>query len=163
MNSTPASSRARRFNSSLAKALLAGRWIDSALRLIRLFYLLKSSAIARGANDFHGQLWFRSFHKISFLKTSDQTFIGTRSICPISLCRTEFVCPLSHFIVTPVQSTALTLPRSVALAFQQTRSPTLRSRDWSPVIGCSIRRPQSPHRKLDLSIWQLPPMFNNRN
>src|SRR5450631_760776 len=61
-------------------------------------------------------------------------------------------------MVTPVQAVPITVPRSVVEAPQQTRSPTLSVRDWSPVIGNSTcpsrrflsavpinrRKPQSP-------------------
>ncbi len=58
---------------------------------------------------------------------------GTRSTCAISLCRIELVSPSSQSMVTPLQAVQTIVPRSVALAFQQTRSPTLRSLDCSPV------------------------------
>jgi hypothetical protein len=60
---------------------------------------------------------------------------GTRSTRFISLCKIEVVRPSSQLMVTPLQVVSTTVPRSVALAFQQTRSPVLRSLDWSPVIG----------------------------
>jgi len=61
-------------------------------------------------------------------------FTGTRSTCAISLCRIEVVCPSSQSMLTPLQAVPTTVPRSVVLAPQQTRSPTLRSLDCSPVI-----------------------------
>jgi hypothetical protein len=67
-----------------------------------------------------------------------QSFNGTQSTCPISLWNKVVESPVSHFIVTPVQSTALTVPLSVAVPCQQTRSPTLRSRDWWPVMYATV-------------------------
>jgi hypothetical protein len=47
------------------------------------------------------------------------------------------------------------------VARQQTRSPTPRDLDCSPVTSLNLH-PQTPHRKLDLSVGQLPPTLNNR-
>src|ERR1700687_5448829 len=52
----------------------------------------------------------------------------------MSLCRIEVVWPSSQSMVTPLQDTPTTVPRSVALRSQQTRSSGFRSLDWSPVI-----------------------------
>ena len=30
-------------------------------------------------------------------------------------------------------------------------------------VSCSIRRSQAAHCELDMSVWQLPPMLNNRH
>jgi hypothetical protein len=42
--------------------------------------------------------------------------------------------PSSHRIVTPFQATSTTVPKSVVLRSQQTRSPTLSCLDCSPVM-----------------------------
>ena len=52
-------------------------------------------------------------------------FVGTRSTCAISLCWIEAVWPSSQSMVTPLQDTPTTVPRSVALCSQQTRSPMI--------------------------------------
>jgi hypothetical protein len=59
---------------------------------------------------------------------------GTRSTFAISLCETELVSPSSQEMVTSLQEVPITVPRSVVELPQQTRSPTLRSLDCSPVI-----------------------------
>jgi hypothetical protein len=53
----------------------------------------------------------------------------------MSLCETELDSPSSQEMVTSLQDVPITVPRSVVVAPQQTRSPTLSVRDWSPVIG----------------------------
>src|SRR5882672_438355 len=63
------------------------------------------------------------------------TLFGTRSTCAMSLWLTELESPSSQAMVTSLQDVPVTVPRSVALAFQQTRSPIFRSLDWSPVIA----------------------------
>jgi hypothetical protein len=51
-----------RFNSSLARASRAGRWIDFTPQLDRLRYFGKPSAFTSGAFDFcYNIFWFRSF------------------------------------------------------------------------------------------------------
>lgn len=62
------------------------------------------------------------------------SFTATRSICAISLCWIEVVWPSSQSIVTPLHDAPTTVPRSIALAFQRRRSPTLRVLDSVPVI-----------------------------
>ena len=59
---------------------------------------------------------------------------GTRSTCAMSLWLTELESPSSQAMVTPLQVVPVTVPRFLSLFFQQTRSPTLRVLDWSPVI-----------------------------
>jgi hypothetical protein len=71
-------------------------------------------------------------------KDTQANFTGTRSTRFISLCKIEVVRPSSQLMVTPLQVVSTTVPRSVVVAPQRTRSPTLRSLDWSPVIG--VRR-----------------------
>jgi hypothetical protein len=61
-------------------------------------------------------------------------FVGTRSTCAISLCCIEVVWPSSQSMVTPLQDVPTTVPRSVTLLSQQTRSPIPRVLDCSPVI-----------------------------
>jgi hypothetical protein len=61
-------------------------------------------------------------------------FVGTRSTFAMSLCETELVSPSSQEMVTSLQDVPITVPRSVVVAPQQTRSSGLRSLDWSPVI-----------------------------
>src|SRR5664279_4530879 len=80
------------------------------------------------------------------------SLVGTRSTSAISLCAIEAVCPSSQSMVTSLQDAPTTVPRSVVVAPQQTRSPPLRCLDCSPVIG-SICCPQTPHRKFDSSVW----------
>jgi hypothetical protein len=63
-------------------------------------------------------------------------FVGTRSTFAISLCETELASPSSQEMVTSLQDVAITVPKSVVVAPQQTRSPTLSPLDWSPVMGC---------------------------
>jgi hypothetical protein len=80
------------------------------------------------------------FIKIVFeiKKDTQANFTGTHSTRFISLCKIEVVRPSSQLMVTPLQVVSTTVPRSVVVAPQRTRSPTLRSLDWSPVIG--VRR-----------------------
>jgi hypothetical protein len=52
----------------------------------------------------------------------------------MSLWLTELVSPSSHEIVTSLQDVAISVPKSVALLPQQTRSPGLSFLDCSPVI-----------------------------
>jgi hypothetical protein len=57
----------------------------------------------------------------------------------------------SQLMVTPLQDTPTTVLRSVVVTPQQTRSPTTRVLDWSPVINKDVvigRRPRSPHDNL---------------
>jgi hypothetical protein len=141
MNSAPASSRARRLYSTFSKTLLAGRRIDFAPRLDRLRYFGKPSAFTSGASDFrHNIFGLGLFIKIvsEIKKDTQANFTGTRSTRFISLCKIEVVRPSSQLMVTPLQVVSTTVPRSVVVAPQRTRSPTLRSLDWSPVIG--VRR-----------------------
>jgi hypothetical protein len=93
INSMPASSRARRFNSSFAKASLAGRRIDFAIGLDRLPYPRKSSAIARGAFDVR-DFGFTSFHRNH--SWNERKFFHTgkgKEACELSLagCITTFI------------------------------------------------------------------------
>jgi hypothetical protein len=60
-------------------------------------------------------------------------FVGTRSTCAMSLWLTEFASPSSQAMVTSLQDVPITVPKSVVVAPQQTRSPTMRVLDWSPV------------------------------
>src|SRR3979409_2097389 len=46
-------------------------------------------------------------------------------------------------MVTSLQDVAIIVPRSVVVAPQQTRSPTLRTRDWSPVTAFFLCRNSS--------------------
>jgi|ERR1700687_4624386 hypothetical protein len=62
---------------------------------------------------------------------------GTRSTRAMSLCGTELTSPSSQEMVTSLQDVPVTVPRSVVVAPQQTRSPILSVRDWSPVIYTS--------------------------
>src|SRR5258708_9737710 len=62
------------------------------------------------------------------------SFVGTRSTLAMSLCETELASPSSQEMVTSLQDVPVTVPRSVVVAPQQTRSPTLRCLDWSPVM-----------------------------
>jgi hypothetical protein len=59
---------------------------------------------------------------------------GTRSTCAMSLWLTELASPSSQAMVTSLQDVPTTVPRSVVVVPQQTRSPTLSVPDWSPVI-----------------------------
>src|SRR5450432_4527607 len=59
---------------------------------------------------------------------------GTRSTCAMSLWLTELASPSSQAMVTSLQDVPITVPRSVVVVPQQTRSPTLSVLDWSPVI-----------------------------
>src|SRR3979409_1666050 len=52
----------------------------------------------------------------------------------MSLCETELASPSSKEMVTSLQDVPITVPRSVVVAPQQTRSPTRSVLDWSPVI-----------------------------
>src|ERR1700738_788691 len=61
---------------------------------------------------------------------------GTRSTRAMSLCGTELTSPSSQEMATSLQDVPITVPRSVVVAPQQTRSPTLSPLDWSPVMGC---------------------------
>src|ERR1700692_5102108 len=85
---------------------------------------------------------------------------GTRSTRAMSLCGTELTSPSSQEMVTSLQDVPVTVPRSVVVAAQQTRSPTFSALDWSPVIG-SICRSQTPHGELYLPVWQLSPMLHD--
>jgi hypothetical protein len=67
-------------------------------------------------------------------KDTHANFTGIRSTRFISLCKIEVVRPSSQSMVTPLQVVSTTVPRSVVVAPQRTRSNGLRSLDWSPVI-----------------------------
>jgi hypothetical protein len=60
---------------------------------------------------------------------------GTFLTCPMSLCWIEVACPSSQSMVTPLQDTPTTVPRSVVVTPQQTRAPTASARDSVPVIA----------------------------
>jgi hypothetical protein len=141
MNSTPASSRTRRLYSPPAKTFLTGWRIDFAPRLDRLSYFGKSSASTSRAFDFcHNFFSFRSLHKNHLLEIRNDPYAklaGTRSTCLMSLCSIDDLLPSSQAMVTPFQVVLVTVPRSVVVAPQRTRSPTLRSRDCSPVMLCA--------------------------
>ena len=91
-----------------------------------------------------------------------QPLRGTRSTCFISLWCIEIVRPSSQAMTMPPHPLLLTVPRSVALESQPTRSPAFKSRDCSPVIG-SICRSQTPHCELYLPVRQLSPMLHHRH
>jgi hypothetical protein len=75
------SSRTRRFNPSLARAFLTGRWIYFAPLLDRLRYFGKSSAFTRAAFDFCDYIFsFRFFHMNYFLEMRNDTL--TSSLAP---------------------------------------------------------------------------------
>lgn len=61
-------------------------------------------------------------------------FVGTRSTRAMSLCETELASPSSQKMVTSLQDVPVTVPRSIVVAPQHTRSPTLSVLDWSPLI-----------------------------
>jgi hypothetical protein len=73
-------------------------------------------------------------------------FTGTRSTFAISLCETEFASPSSQAIVTSLQDVPTTVPKSVSVTPQQTRLPTLRVLDWSPVISTTDANHQQCQR-----------------
>jgi len=66
-------------------------------------------------------------------------------------------------MVTPFQAVSTTVPKSVVVAPHRTRSPTLRSRDCSPVIEtpsndestCNVARPGDSRRIHLLSRFQV--------
>jgi hypothetical protein len=57
-----------------------------------------------------------------------------RSTRAISLCSIDAVKPSSHSMMTAFHVVPITVPRSVVVAAQQTRSPTFSCLDCSPVI-----------------------------
>jgi hypothetical protein len=90
-------------------------------------------------------------------------FVCTRSTRAMSLWETELVSPSSQEMVTSLQDVPTTVPRSVIVAPQHTRSPTLRVLDCSPVmLRTSLAKPgplhESPVKRLcPSSVWRYNP------
>jgi hypothetical protein len=121
---------------------------DASTLLIRILNFLRARRDADGYCEQNNEAWHlqggafgrMASHKMTSSKwaTPQTSFTGTRSTSAMSLWESELVSPSSQEMVTSLQDAPTTVPKSLIVTPQQTRSSILSLRDWSPVIWPSI-------------------------